>query len=136
MQPRSSEPHGTLRVHISHEKAPGHHFRDVVTIDDGDPTPVGARRGGDLTLRLSPGTHLVKLSSTQVAYDLEPVTREDPDGPCLMPTCEVRASHARRSVELVPHDEVLCEKNVQVEVSPGTTTQVEYATGVSTCEGG
>lgn len=130
-------PHGTLRVHVSHDQAPRHHFRDVITID-GQPATLGYGRGGDLSLHLSPGTHLVQLSSTHIDYALELVTREYPyGGPCLEPTCAVFASATRRMIELVPHDEFRCEKNVQIDVTAGATTSLEYSTGLSPkCEGG
>lgn len=118
-------PHGTLRVHIEHNDVPTHHFRDEVSID-GKSKVVGAGRGGELVLHLSPGTHAVLISSTSLRYGLDPVAREDPSGPCVDAECNSRFTLTRNELELVPTDDARCEKQYAIEVTAGATTNIDY----------
>jgi len=130
----AARPHGYLHVHFEHRDKTGQFFRDSVTID-GKPQIVGAGRGGELTRRLATGSHVVRVSSTFLKYDLEPVERVDPSGPCVDEACNTRFSHVRNELELLPRDGQRCEKTVQIEVRAGETTSVAQETGASlTCD--
>ncbi len=129
VQTQPNEPHGYVRIHIEHTDTPAHLFRDVVAID-GEPMALGSGRGGDLELRLAPGPHSVLFTSTLIAYALEMVEHNDPSGPCVDVRCNMRFPITQHSLELAPHDDKVCQKTSQIEVTSGATQKVTYKTGL------
>lgn len=114
VQTQPDEPHGYLRIHIAHPDTPEHLFRDEIQID-GEPMALGSGRGGDLALRLAPGTHSLVFTSTLVEYALE---------------LGERSPTTRRSLELTPHEDKVCQKALQIEITTGATQEVTYKTGL------
>jgi hypothetical protein len=109
-----ADKHGTLHIRVVHFKSE-ETYEDEVRLDRGRLVPLRGRDTRQRSIRVTPGEHLVHLSTTAQRYELADVTVTRQAGHCFGMTCTTIPVPETRT-QLVLARDAECTSSLAVEV--------------------